>query len=74
MMDPEFIVAIDLEESKYARVQLGTKEGEVMKDLIFKHKFFIRKETIDFQGSCRITPEAPKVDNSSHCSHDCTLP
>jgi hypothetical protein len=40
-------------ESKYAGVQLGIKEGEVMKDLIYKHGFFVRKETYDFQGSCR---------------------
>ncbi|XP_069125986.1 LOW QUALITY PROTEIN: voltage-dependent calcium channel subunit alpha-2/delta-2-like [Argopecten irradians] len=61
VMDPEFMVASDLEENKYVRVQLGTKEGEVMKDLIYRHKFFIRNEGTDFQGSCRITPEAPKV-------------
>jgi hypothetical protein len=27
----------------------------------YKHGFFVRKETYDFQGSCRITPEEPKV-------------
>ena len=61
VMDPDFVLASPLDSSKYANVQLGTKEGEVMKDLIYKHRFFIRTESIDFQGSCRITPEAPKV-------------
>ncbi|KAJ8306163.1 hypothetical protein KUTeg_016708 [Tegillarca granosa] len=60
-MDPDFLTANALDESGYERVQLGAKEGEVMKDLIYKHKFFVRQESIDFQGSCRITPEEPKV-------------
>ena len=60
-MDPDFMAASSLDKSKYAGVQLGIKEGEVMKDLIYKHGFFVRKETYDFQGSCRITPEEPKV-------------
>lgn len=63
-MDPDFLLASNLDESLYERVQLGTKEGEVMKDLIYKHGFFERKESIDFQGSCKITPEEPKV---SYC-------
>ncbi|CAI9736897.1 Hypothetical predicted protein [Octopus vulgaris] len=61
VMDPDFILASNLDESEYERVTLGKKEGEVMKDLIYKHSFFKRKEYIDFQGSCRISPEAPKV-------------
>ena len=61
VMDPDFMAASSLDKSKYAGVQLGIKEGEVMKDLIYKHGFFVRKETYDFQGSCRITPEEPKV-------------
>lgn len=61
VMDPDFLIASALDESKYEQVQLGTKEGEVMKDLIYKHDFFDRVESIDFQGSCRITPEEPKL-------------
>lgn len=61
VMDPDFMIASSLDESKYERVTLGRKEGEVMKDLIYKHSFFKRKEYIDFQGSCRISPEKPKV-------------
>ncbi|KAL4236042.1 hypothetical protein ACF0H5_004428 [Mactra antiquata] len=61
IMDPDFLVASDLDESKYERVQLGKKEGEVMKDLVYKHAFIRRTEKVDFQGSCRITPEEPKV-------------
>ncbi|XP_063400495.1 voltage-dependent calcium channel subunit alpha-2/delta-2-like [Mytilus trossulus] len=61
VVDPDFITASNLDKSKYAGVQLGKKEGEVMKDLIYKHKFFIRKETLEFQGTCRITPVEPKV-------------
>ena len=30
-MDPEFLKASDLDESKYERVQLGKKEAEIMK-------------------------------------------
>ncbi|XP_060584904.1 voltage-dependent calcium channel subunit alpha-2/delta-3-like [Ruditapes philippinarum] len=60
IMDPDFLLASDLDESKYERVQLGEKEGEVMKDLVYKHGFIRRTEKVDFQGSCRITPEEPK--------------
>lgn len=71
VMDPDFLIASALDESKYEQVQLGTKEGEVMKDLIYKHDFFDRVESIDFQGSCRITPEEPKV--SRYYDHKCFL-
>jgi hypothetical protein len=40
-MDPDFMAASSLDKSKYAGVQLGIKEGEVMKDLIYKHGFSI---------------------------------
>lgn len=70
-MDPDFLIASALDESKYEQVQLGTKEGEVMKDLIYKHDFLDRVESIDFQGSCRITPEEPKV--SRYYDHKCFL-
>ena len=59
--DPEFITANNLDESKYKDLTMGKKEGEVMKELIYKHGFFQRRETIDFQGSCGISPYAPKV-------------
>ncbi|XP_041357381.1 VWFA and cache domain-containing protein 1-like [Gigantopelta aegis] len=61
VMDPDFLTASSLDKSKYAGITLGRKEGEIMKELVYKHGFFRRKESFDFQGSCRITPEAPKV-------------
>ncbi|XP_052254694.1 voltage-dependent calcium channel subunit alpha-2/delta-2-like isoform X2 [Dreissena polymorpha] len=61
IMDPDFQTAKDIEERKYEKVQLGEKEGEVMKDLVYKHTFIRRTERVDFQGSCRITKEEPKV-------------
>jgi len=61
IMDPDFLTASDLHESKYERVQLGEKEGEVTKDLVYKHAFIRRTERVDFQGSCSITPEEAKV-------------
>ena len=60
-MDPDFLTASDLHESKYERVQLGEKEGEVTKDLVYTHAFIRRTERVDFQGSCSITPEEAKV-------------
>ena len=59
--DPDFLTADSLDESKYKSLSVGQKEGEVMKDLIYKHKFFGRTEAIDFQGVCHISPYAPKV-------------
>ncbi|CAD5114296.1 DgyrCDS3438 [Dimorphilus gyrociliatus] len=59
--DREFVKASPLDTSKYKDVTLGRKEGEVMKELIYKHSFFMRQEKIDFQGKCRISPYAPKV-------------
>jgi hypothetical protein len=60
-MDPDFLVANALDESRYEQVTLGSKEGEVMKHLVNHHHFFRRSESIDFQGSCSITPKEPKV-------------
>ena len=67
-MDPDFLQASDLDESMYDHVQLGEKEGEVMKDLIYKHAFIRRTEKVDFQGSCRITREEPKVNIEANVS------
>ncbi|XP_005108179.1 voltage-dependent calcium channel subunit alpha-2/delta-2 [Aplysia californica] len=61
VMDPDFLVANALDESRYQSVTLGRKEGEIMKHLVYHHKFFTRKESIDFQGSCRISPKEPKL-------------
>ncbi|ESO88121.1 hypothetical protein LOTGIDRAFT_165858 [Lottia gigantea] len=61
VMDPDFLLANNLDESKYDGVTLGRKEGEVMKHLIYHHGFIKRNEDTDFQGSCRISPDAPKV-------------
>lgn len=58
---PEFIKEKDLEEKKYSQVNLGMVEGEIMKDLIYRHKFLKRSETIDFSGTCTISPYQPKV-------------
>ena len=59
--DPDFISADALDKSKYQGVTMGKKEGEVMRELLYKHGFFRRTETIDFQGKCTISPYAPKV-------------
>ncbi|CAL1539791.1 unnamed protein product [Lymnaea stagnalis] len=61
VMDPDFLTANALDESQYQTVTLGRKEGEVMKHLVYYHKFFKREESIDFQGSCRISADEPKV-------------
>lgn len=58
---PEFIKEKDLEEKKYSQVNLGMVEGEIMKDLIYKHQFLVRSENIDFSGTCTISPYQPKV-------------
>ncbi len=58
---PDFINEKDLEEKKYSQVNLGIVEGEIMKDLIYRHKFLRRSETIDFSGTCTISPYQPKV-------------
>lgn len=47
----EFINATALDTGKYTGVTLGKKEGEIMKELVFDHKFFNRTESIDFQVS-----------------------
>lgn len=59
--DDAFKQASPLDTSKYKGVTLGKKEGEVMKELVYQHGFFMRTETIDFQGSCSISPGKPKV-------------
>ncbi|XP_071499643.1 voltage-dependent calcium channel subunit alpha-2/delta-3-like [Diadema antillarum] len=59
--DPVFLNISDLDTAKYNRVSLGKKEGEIMHDLIYRHEFFQRKEQIDFQGSCSVSPGAPRV-------------
>ena len=59
--DPDFRTANILDDSKYKGVTMGKKEGEVMKELIYIHKFFRRTEKVDFQGVCSISPKAPKV-------------
>ena len=71
--DPDFITADNLDESKYKSVSIGRKEGEVMKDLIYKHGFFRRTEAIDFQGVCSISPYAPKVGQTLGSVHSVTL-
>ena len=58
---PEFINEKDLEEKKYSQVNLGMVEGEIVKDLIYRHGFLVRSENIDFSGTCTISPYQPKV-------------
>ena len=52
---------IPLSLKRYEMVTLGRKEGEIMKHLVYHHKFFKRTESFDYQGSCRISPDEPKV-------------
>ncbi|PIK39898.1 hypothetical protein BSL78_23247 [Apostichopus japonicus] len=59
--DPVFLNVSDLNTAAYNGVALGTREGEIMHELIYKHNFFVRKEQIDFQGTCSITKPAPRV-------------
>jgi hypothetical protein len=49
---------------EFEGVGLGYKEGQVMRDLVYRHKFFKRRDTVDFQGECRTTPfaEAANLD------------
>lgn len=54
IVDPDFVLVDDIETSKYAGVTMGKKEGEIMRELIFKHKFFVRKDSVEFQGTCSI--------------------
>jgi voltage-dependent calcium channel alpha-2/delta-3 len=61
IMAPEFNKEKDLEEKKYSQVNLGIIEGEIMKDLIYRHQFLKRSENIDFSGTCTISPYQPKV-------------
>ena len=54
IVDPDFINVKDMETSKYSGVTMGKKEGEIMRELIFKHRFFVRKDSVEFQGTCNI--------------------
>ena len=54
IVDPDFQIVKDIEVSKYSGVTIGKKEGEIMKELIFHHGFFIRKDSVEFQGTCSI--------------------
>lgn len=60
IVDPDFQLVKDMEEGKYAGVTMGKKEGEIMRELIFKHGLFIRKDSVEFQGTCEIS-SAQKV-------------
>lgn len=55
IVDPDFIQVMDIETAKYSGVTMGKKEGEIMKELIFKHRLFTRQEDIDFQGTCSLS-------------------
>lgn len=54
IVDPDFQKVKDMEVSKYSGVTMGKKEGEIMRELIFKHNFFVRKDSVEFQGVCKI--------------------
>lgn len=59
--DPDFLLASTTDAREYERVSLGRKEGDVMKLLVTKHKFFVPNQRVDFQGICSVSPYAPKV-------------
>jgi len=59
--DPDFLRVSTTDAREYERVSLGRKEGDIMKLLITKHKFFVPNQRVDFQGICSVSPYAPKV-------------
>ncbi|XP_078356540.1 uncharacterized protein LOC144641397, partial [Oculina patagonica] len=59
--DPDFLLVSTTDAREYERVSLGRKEGDIMKLLITKHKFFVPNQRVDFQGICSVSPYAPKV-------------
>ena len=59
--DPDFLSVSTTDAREYERVSLGRKEGDIMKLLITKHKFFVPNQRVDFQGICSVSPYAPKV-------------
>ncbi|KAL3318708.1 hypothetical protein Ciccas_002628 [Cichlidogyrus casuarinus] len=61
IVDSNFRDVTALDEVKYKGVSLGSAQGEIMLELIYKHKFFERGESIDFQGVCSFTKSEPMV-------------
>ena len=59
--DPDFLSVSTTDAREYERVSLGRKEGDIMKLLITKYKFFVPNQRVDFQGICSVSPYAPKV-------------
>ena len=59
--DPDFLLVSTTDAREYERVSLGRKEGDIMKLLVTKHKFFVPNQRVDFQGICSVSPYAPKV-------------
>ena len=59
--DPDFLLVSTTDAREYERVSLGRKEGDIMKLLVTKHKFFVPNKRVDFQGICSVSPYAPKV-------------
>ena len=56
---PDLKAASNGDTKAYQAVGLGTKEPEVMRHLVYTHKFFTRIETISHEGQCRTTPYTP---------------
>ena len=59
--DPDFLLVSTTDAREYERVSLGRKEGDIMKLLVTKHKFFVPNQRVDFQGICSVSQYAPKV-------------
>ena len=56
---PNIVIAF---VEKYKEVSLGKKEGEIMKELVYKHKLFVRKEHVDFQGKRHVFSRQTRAD------------
>lgn len=61
IVDPDFVNVSAFHENRYNQLTFGHKEGEVMTDLIYKHRLFHRVETITFQGTCHVSKPSAKV-------------
>lgn len=51
----------DSNTREYEHTSLGHKEGAVMRELVYTHKLFKRKEQVNYNGQCRTTPFAEAV-------------
>jgi len=70
IVDPDFVKVKDMETGKYAGITMGKKEGEIMRELIFKHKFFVRTDSVEFQGTCSIAGGEKVPRERTSCTHE----